>query len=166
MKDIIKKGEDLFSTGRIAEAEQVFNSIIDRDFRSSEAHNNLGVIAFQKGEIDRAVDCFTRALQIDPDYKDALFNIAHLLRKLGKISELAPFLREMAKAHEFDGELLSLYKEAIGPISSADEEAMPEKENTLKLPNPSKPYQETPSVKNFIYCRLPQPAFPALRSFF
>lgn len=129
MKDLIKKGEDLFSAGRIVEAEQVFNSIIERDFRSNEAHNNLGVIACQKGEIERAIDCFTRALQIDPDYRDALFNIADLLRKLGKISELAPFMREMAKAHELDSELLSLFKEAAEPAVSACGAARPEKEN-------------------------------------
>ena len=48
------EGEILFAEGRIDEAEQYFLSLAERCNNAKGAYNNLGVIAFQRNEKERA----------------------------------------------------------------------------------------------------------------
>jgi glycosyltransferase involved in cell wall biosynthesis/Flp pilus assembly protein TadD/2-polyprenyl-3-methyl-5-hydroxy-6-metoxy-1,4-benzoquinol methylase len=78
MHNKIKKGEALFSEGKIEEAERIFSLIIEDEPDNSEANNNLGVVAYIQGDLDKALIYFLRALEKDLSYKDALENLASL----------------------------------------------------------------------------------------
>src|SRR3972149_7529412 len=47
------------------------------------AHNNLGVLYFQKGLIDDAMSAFTRALELDPKMQVAQRNLEIAYHKTG-----------------------------------------------------------------------------------
>ncbi|MGR3292729.1 MAG: tetratricopeptide repeat protein, partial [Candidatus Scalindua sp.] len=66
MNNTLNEGETLFADGKIEEAEKCFLSLVENDLECKEAYNNLGVIAFQKDDKEKAIDYFTRALEIDP----------------------------------------------------------------------------------------------------
>jgi predicted TPR repeat methyltransferase len=75
MEHRLELGEEYFRNQQVDMAEKVFLSILEAKPDVKEALNNLGVIAFQKGEPTRAIRYFTEALKIDGSYEDALANL-------------------------------------------------------------------------------------------
>jgi len=51
------------------------------------AHNNLGIVLFQKGEIDEAVSHYRATLNLQPDFWDADYNLGTALLKKGEVDE-------------------------------------------------------------------------------
>src|SRR5207302_5840860 len=48
---------------------------------------NLGIVLFQKGEIDEAIAHYRKTLQMRPDFSDADYNLGNALLQKGKIDE-------------------------------------------------------------------------------
>ena len=84
MKNLLKKGEDLFSIGEMAEARGCFETIIATDSQHKEALNNLGVISFTQGDLEMASYYFERALGVDENYVEAIENLNDCLLKRGE----------------------------------------------------------------------------------
>lgn len=59
---------------------------------SPELHSNMGRIHLQNGELDRALEEFEQALELDPNYSDALLNIGEVLRLKGRVAEAEHFV--------------------------------------------------------------------------
>ncbi|MCP4977338.1 MAG: glycosyltransferase [Maribacter sp.] len=108
MDNIVAKGESLFAEGRIDEAEQFFLSVAENDTNSKEAYNNLGVIAIQKNNAKSAIEYFTKSLEIDPFYKDAIVNYAELLSSLDQLHIAGPLLEKIADKYPDDEEITNL----------------------------------------------------------
>jgi tetratricopeptide (TPR) repeat protein len=70
-------------TGRIADAERVLHAILKSE-EYAPAYNELGMAAFQKGEIAAARDYFEKAGQIDATY---MLNLARLYRMAGEVGK-------------------------------------------------------------------------------
>ncbi|MDR4505570.1 MAG: glycosyltransferase [Candidatus Scalindua sp.] len=111
MENELRKGEELFTEGRIDDAEDQFLSIVKRDNNSKEAYNNLGVIAFQKNDIKRAIEYFTRSLEIDYSYKDAVINYTDLLGSLNQSQIAIPLLEKIVEDNPRDNEMRRLLEE-------------------------------------------------------
>ncbi|MFQ5963016.1 MAG: glycosyltransferase [Candidatus Scalinduaceae bacterium] len=116
MDNKLKKGETLFADGKIEEAEDYFLSLVENDSNNKEAFNNLGVIAFQKNDVKRAVDYFTRSLEIDHLYKDAILNYTDLLRTIKQPQIAVPLLEKIIEMDPNDKEIHQLLED-ICPIS-------------------------------------------------
>ncbi len=97
MSNTLTEGEAFFTEGKIEEAEKCFLSIVENDSECKEAYNNLGVIAFQKNDNEKAIDYFTRALEIDPLYRDTIVNYTNLLRSLDQLPIAIPLLEMVAE---------------------------------------------------------------------
>jgi tetratricopeptide (TPR) repeat protein len=54
---------------------------------NAQAHYNLGVTLFQKGNVDEAFTHYQIALQINPDYVEAHINFGNALLQKGKVDE-------------------------------------------------------------------------------
>jgi tetratricopeptide (TPR) repeat protein len=80
MVEQLKKGEALFAQGKMKEAEKCFWEILHQDSNCKEAYNNLGVIAFHNQDTQKSIEYFTRSLEIDAYYKDAVLNFSEILR--------------------------------------------------------------------------------------
>jgi cellulose synthase operon protein C len=64
---------------------EILRSLTERiDPRDAGAHNNLGVLFFQKGLIDDAIEAFTRALDLDPQLAVARRNVELALVGTGR----------------------------------------------------------------------------------
>ena len=108
----LKKGESLFAKGRMKQAEICFFDILKNDPHNTEAYNNIGVIAFQNGDMEKAIDFFVRCLQIDNFNKDAILNLSVIHRKLDRLPELIPYLEKMIKKYPNVREITSLFQAA------------------------------------------------------
>src|SRR5438128_2728678 len=51
------------------------------------AYNNLGVVQFEKGNIDDAIDKYEQSLRLHPDYPEARYNLGSALLQKGKIDD-------------------------------------------------------------------------------
>ena len=118
MQNKLKQGEALFAEGKIEEAEKSFLEIIEKDPENKEALNNLGVVAFHNQDTQKAIDYLAKSLEIDPFYKDAIFNYSDVLRTLNILHELTPFLEIFIKKYPNDKEVGSLFEEATNSIAT------------------------------------------------
>ena len=108
MSNKLNEGETLFADGKIDEAEACFLSLVESGYYCKEAYNNLGVIAFQKNDKEKAIDYFTKALEIDPLYKDTIINYTNLLRELDQLPIAIPLLEKIAQLNPDDKEITRL----------------------------------------------------------
>ncbi len=111
MNKKLNEAEALFAEGKIEEAEKYFLSIAENGSDRKEAYNNLGVIAFQKNDNAKAIDYFTRSLQIDPLYRDAVLNYTGLLRTLNQVHIAVPLLEKITEINPKDEEITQLLED-------------------------------------------------------
>jgi len=81
-------------TGHLAEAERIYQQILQSDPNHPEAMTFLGIIAHQVGKSDIAVDLISKALAIKPDNPLALLNLGNAQKSLGKLSEAVDSYRK------------------------------------------------------------------------
>ena len=110
MNNKLKEGETLFADGKFEEAENYFLFVAENGTDRKEAYNNLGVIAFQNDDSEKAIDYFTRSLEIDPLYRDAVLNYTSLLRTLNQIHIAVPLLEKITETNPADEEITQLLK--------------------------------------------------------
>ena len=108
MSNKLNEGETLFADGKIDEAESCFLSLVESGYYCKEAYNNLGVIAFQKNDKEKAIDYFTKALEIDPLYKDTIINYTNLLKEIDQLPIAIPLLEKIAQLNPDDKEITRL----------------------------------------------------------
>ncbi len=118
MDNTLSNGEALFADGKIEEAEKCFLSLVENDSECKEAYNNLGVIAFQTDDKEKAIDYFTRTLEIDPLYIDAIVNYTNLLRSIDQLSIAIPLLKKVAELKPDDETIMKLTAEINSLISA------------------------------------------------
>ena len=96
------------TSGRLSQAENIYQQILQNDPSQPIALHLLGVIAHQEGRNDVAVDRITRALAIEPDYTDAHNNLGLTLLRTNRLDEaleqenyeLAAILRDELRVME------------------------------------------------------------------
>ncbi len=108
MNNTLSNGETLFADGKIEEAEKCFLSVVENDSECKEAYNNLAVIAFQTDDKEKAIDYFTRSLEIDPLYRDAIVNYTNLLRSIDQLPIAIPLLEKVSELNPEDKEIKQL----------------------------------------------------------
>ncbi len=64
---------------------------------NAEAHNNLGVVLQERGQLDGAVASYRNALRIDPAFVEAHYNLGNVLCELGRLEEAVTSYRNALK---------------------------------------------------------------------
>ena len=75
------------NAGRLSQAEDIYQQIVQDDPNQPVALNLLGMISHQVGKNDIAVDFITKALTIKPDYFEAHSNLGNTLKAMGCLDE-------------------------------------------------------------------------------
>jgi cytochrome c-type biogenesis protein CcmH/NrfG len=79
----LKEAHVLLDKNLLADAEKAYLAVVARDPGNPEALSHLGNVAFQQGDVERALRFYDMALQQDPSYAHALWDKALALRAKG-----------------------------------------------------------------------------------
>lgn len=77
--EISKFGRDFMSNGKFKESKKLYENLVQMMPQNFVLWNNLGVALENMDEIDEAVNCFKKALDIKQDYSYALGNLQRLM---------------------------------------------------------------------------------------
>jgi tetratricopeptide (TPR) repeat protein len=75
------------TAGRLPEAESLYQQILQTDPNQPVALHLLGLIAYQVGNNEIAVDLIARAITVQPDYTEAHSNLGLALQSMRKLEE-------------------------------------------------------------------------------
>ncbi len=79
----LKEAHGLLDKNLLADAERSYLAVLSREPGNPEALSHLGNVAFQQGDIERALRFYDMALQQDPSYAHALWDKGIALRTQG-----------------------------------------------------------------------------------
>ncbi len=85
-----------------ADIEALWRTTLARNPVCWMAHNNLGIVLFQKGEIDEAIAHYRKTLQMQPDFSDADYNLGNALVQKGEIDEAILHCQKAVMVQPFD----------------------------------------------------------------
>ena len=106
--------------GRLPEAESIYQEILKTDPNQPVAMHLLGVIAYQAGKSDVAVDLITKAISIKHDFAEAYSNLGIVMKDSGN-----PISARL-------GFLISYFK-TLGGLNSTQEELINDKGEAVPL---------------------------------
>ena len=77
----------------IGNENKIFKTL--KNYEDEYLDNSAGMIYFRKGDYESAIEHFKRALAINPDFKEAEFNLAYALHKLNRDKEAKAHLKKI-----------------------------------------------------------------------
>jgi len=77
-----------------ADEETLWRDSVTRNPGAVIAQNNLGLVLYGQLQYRRAIECFDRALQADPNLAEGHYNLGLVLSELGRHAEAAAQMRE------------------------------------------------------------------------
>lgn len=84
---LITEADSLYSAGRLREALLAYQEALEQDDTLAWAHNRIGAIRAQQGDLEAAEASFKHALELNPDLPQAHSNLGNLLFSRGKYQE-------------------------------------------------------------------------------
>jgi Tetratricopeptide repeat/TPR repeat/Glycosyltransferase family 9 (heptosyltransferase) len=73
--------------GKLAEAEQIYRQILAQQPQHIGVLHYLGLVAYQSGQDDKAIDLIGRAIALNPNYAEAFSNLGLALKHKGQVDE-------------------------------------------------------------------------------
>ncbi len=71
-----EQGVRFDEAGEVAKARALYLKAIGTDTNASDAHCNLGILESRDGRTVDALECFARALAVDPEHAESHYNMA------------------------------------------------------------------------------------------
>lgn len=94
IKAILEEGQKLYDAGKYDDAMAKFAQVTSADQPNAVACNNIGLIYKKKNDYAKAESYYKKALDIKPDYPEALNNMAVLKVASGDTLEASLFLKK------------------------------------------------------------------------
>ena len=114
----LDEGYQAHTRYRFAEAIGAYQRAIQSDPSFFDAHYNLGVAAFENGDLPLALSAYETALAIQPDSLKARFNFASTLEQAGYPRDAADELEKLVVRHQAEVRIHSalgnLYARKLG----------------------------------------------------
>ncbi len=101
-------GEALAVKGNLGAAEAAFSRALELYPGSADALNDMGVLHWQCGRREGALECLSRAVSFEPDHRNAVENYALVLEAIGDTERAARLCRSYLRRHPTDAELRDL----------------------------------------------------------
>jgi tetratricopeptide (TPR) repeat protein len=87
-----------------ADIETLWRTTLTRNPACWMAHNNLGIVLSQKGQIDEAITHYRTTLEMRPDFSDANYNLGNALLQKGEIDEAILYCQKAVKVQPLDSD--------------------------------------------------------------
>ncbi|MGE5125629.1 MAG: tetratricopeptide repeat protein, partial [Betaproteobacteria bacterium] len=117
-------GLALMRSGRPAEGERIFSSLLAGHGESAEIGVMLGQARAQEGDYDAAIQTLTRVLQLKPDAAEANATLGVIYLKQGRLDEAERALRAELAAHPNEVKPANTLATVLD-LSGRPEEAIP-----------------------------------------
>lgn len=88
-----EEGERQFENGKAEHARLCFEMAIEHNPNHARAYSNLGVVCWQQGDLQRAMEYLYKALDIDSEDSDILYNCSMVLTDAGRLETAANLLK-------------------------------------------------------------------------
>jgi tetratricopeptide (TPR) repeat protein len=99
--------------GRVEEALKSSKTLVDKEPDNKTYRYNYGVILLQSEKYESAEEQFMKALEIDPDYENAIYNLA-----VTYVSWGTQMSKEAEENEDFSGEYKKKYEKALPYLES------------------------------------------------
>jgi tetratricopeptide (TPR) repeat protein len=86
-KELLDLAREKFIAGEYNTAESIISQILPQNSQVPELYQMLATIYYNKGQFNKAIKTFKRALEIDPNYTDASVGLSIILNDLGRYEE-------------------------------------------------------------------------------
>ena len=119
-------------SGTYADAETLWRSTLENNPESTLAHNNLGNLLLERGEVDNAVAHFRAALAIRPDFAESHSNLGNALARQGHVREA---MQEYQAALKLRPDLPEVHNNLAGLLAGQNQvdAAVEQYQTALKL---------------------------------
>ena len=97
IQELVARGKQHFEDKEYDQAERYFRQVLKYNNRYADVHNMLGVICHIEGKFDGALQHFKEAVTINPNYTEALLNLAVLHNDLGEYKEAKKLYTDLQK---------------------------------------------------------------------
>lgn len=87
IKHHLNVGREYYDAGEYDKAETHLLEVLKHHDGFADVHNMIGVIRYQRGQVEVARPSFERALEINPRYTDASLNLAVCYNELGRYDD-------------------------------------------------------------------------------
>ncbi len=121
--ETLKAGERMFAAGQLQHAEQVARGLIQRHPQFGEAYDLLGRVAERVRDFNAAIDCFRRAIILNPARSAFHTHLGNIFRTTGKLGEAAAAYRAALKLDPDDIEALTNLGIALANSGQKEEAA-------------------------------------------
>lgn len=85
--EMLKEARQYFIEGKYKLAEPLLEQLLLQNLRNPEIHQMLATLYYDRGQFNKAIKTFKRALEIDPGYTDASVGLSIILNDLGRYEE-------------------------------------------------------------------------------
>jgi Flp pilus assembly protein TadD len=103
-----KYGACLMQLGKIKQAEKEFAALCSNAPFYAPAFCNYGYCRLMDGDDQTAASYYAKALELDPDYRQALVNLVGLEMYKGNFNSASEYIRRLKKAYPNDQEIKEL----------------------------------------------------------
>src|SRR5580658_8823337 len=86
-QNLVDRGLTHHRAGRLDEAERTYRQVLEMDATHADATHLLGMIAFQTGRLDLAVDMIRKAIAVHPTAASYYSNLGNVLQAQDKLDE-------------------------------------------------------------------------------
>lgn len=86
-EDALSEAKNSFINGNYKVAEPILQQMVLQGSRNPEVFQMLATIFYDKGQFNKAIKTFKRALEINPTYTDASVGLSIILNDLGRYDE-------------------------------------------------------------------------------
>lgn len=85
--ELLKEARQYFIEGKYKLAEPMLEQLLLQNLRSPEIYQMLATLYYDRGQFNKAIKTFKKALEIDPGYTDASVGLSIILNDLGRYDE-------------------------------------------------------------------------------
>ncbi len=99
-KEVINEARDYFIEGNYKLAEPLLNQALLQNNRNPEVYHMLATMFYDRGQFNKAIQTFKKALEVDPSYTDSSVGLSIVLNDLGRYEEAKDIFFKAEKALE------------------------------------------------------------------
>lgn len=82
--------------------EKFWQTTVDISYKSPMAHNESGLFYQQKGEVNKAITFFKKAIELDPNWINAYNNLGNIYSDVGKKEEAIALYKKVIEINPYD----------------------------------------------------------------